>query len=324
MPESARADPLEQLESSQNRFAHHDRFRLRHRARRLLRGWARPCRPPNPQLPSVPGVILPDFPEPHPRRTALAFLDEEDSFPPVATDPDDHRACRPNGSGCSWLRRLGAVAVGILILILLVLGIRGCLNARKERAFENYSRDLTTRRPGGAADQRGLLRALRRPGEPRASSSSRPRSGPTAATPSSWSQGRGARPAGRAGRGPGRGRGSRSSCAQTGCAAIADNIGAALGRRGPAEARDQIDAAHGGLPRQRRAVPAGAGRDQRRAPGHGISEDVPESQFFPGGPEGRPDIDVARSATVTESSPGSAARASVQTAACTDSGCRRS
>jgi hypothetical protein len=41
-------------------------------------------------------------------------------------------------------RRLGAVAVGILVLILLVLGIRGCLNARKERAFENYARDLTT------------------------------------------------------------------------------------------------------------------------------------------------------------------------------------
>ena len=40
------------------------------------------------------------------------------------------------------LRRLGAVAVGILILI--VIGIRGCLNARKERAFENYASDLST------------------------------------------------------------------------------------------------------------------------------------------------------------------------------------
>ena len=35
-----------------------------------------------------------------------------------------------------------ALGVGVLILILLVLGIRGCLNARKERGFENYVRDL--------------------------------------------------------------------------------------------------------------------------------------------------------------------------------------
>jgi hypothetical protein len=34
--------------------------------------------------------------------------------------------------------------VGILILILLVLGVRGCLNARKERAFENYVSDLSS------------------------------------------------------------------------------------------------------------------------------------------------------------------------------------
>ncbi|MGH2992778.1 MAG: hypothetical protein ACRDL1_04500 [Solirubrobacterales bacterium] len=42
------------------------------------------------------------------------------------------------------VRRLGAVAIGILILILLVLGIRGCLNAREQRAYEDYARDLTT------------------------------------------------------------------------------------------------------------------------------------------------------------------------------------
>ena len=74
----------------------------------------------------------------------MAFLDEDDSFPPVATDPDDPHRMPPERQRIFMLRRLGAVAVGILILILLVLGIRGCLNARKERAFENYARDLST------------------------------------------------------------------------------------------------------------------------------------------------------------------------------------
>lgn len=74
----------------------------------------------------------------------MAFLDEDDSFPPVATDPDDPHRMPPERQRIFMLRRLGAVAIGILILILLVLGIRGCLNARKERAFENYARDLST------------------------------------------------------------------------------------------------------------------------------------------------------------------------------------
>ena len=41
------------------------------------------------------------------------------------------------------MRRLVALGAGILILILVLLGIRGCLNARKERGFENYASDLS-------------------------------------------------------------------------------------------------------------------------------------------------------------------------------------
>ncbi len=41
------------------------------------------------------------------------------------------------------LRRLLAVGAGLLVVILIVLGVRGCLNARKERSFENYVADLT-------------------------------------------------------------------------------------------------------------------------------------------------------------------------------------
>jgi len=42
------------------------------------------------------------------------------------------------------VRRAVATAVGVLILILLVLGVRGCLNAREERAYENYVSDISS------------------------------------------------------------------------------------------------------------------------------------------------------------------------------------
>lgn len=40
------------------------------------------------------------------------------------------------------VRRTVAGAGGLLVLILLVLGVRGCLDARKERALKNYVRDV--------------------------------------------------------------------------------------------------------------------------------------------------------------------------------------
>jgi archaellum component FlaF (FlaF/FlaG flagellin family) len=41
------------------------------------------------------------------------------------------------------LRRALALGAGLLILILLVLGVRGCLNARKDRALKDYAGDVT-------------------------------------------------------------------------------------------------------------------------------------------------------------------------------------
>jgi hypothetical protein len=41
------------------------------------------------------------------------------------------------------LRRGLALGAGLLILILLVLGVRGCLNARKDRALRDYAGDVT-------------------------------------------------------------------------------------------------------------------------------------------------------------------------------------
>jgi hypothetical protein len=41
------------------------------------------------------------------------------------------------------LRRALAAAGGLLLLVLLVLGVKGCLNARKERALKDYARNVT-------------------------------------------------------------------------------------------------------------------------------------------------------------------------------------
>ena len=50
------------------------------------------------------------------------------------------------------LRRVIALVVGVLLIILLLLAVRGCLNARKERGLESYVTDLTT-----AVDQSNQL-----------------------------------------------------------------------------------------------------------------------------------------------------------------------
>jgi hypothetical protein len=41
------------------------------------------------------------------------------------------------------LRRAMAAAGGLLLLVLLVLGVKGCLNARKDRALKDYARNVT-------------------------------------------------------------------------------------------------------------------------------------------------------------------------------------
>lgn len=41
-------------------------------------------------------------------------------------------------------RRVIALGVGVLVVVLLLLAVKGCLNARKERGFENYASDLSS------------------------------------------------------------------------------------------------------------------------------------------------------------------------------------
>lgn len=71
----------------------------------------------------------------------MAFLDEDE------LEPGSGGGSRRSGAERQrqlMLRRVIALVVGVLLIILLLLAVRGCLNARKERGFENYSSDLAT------------------------------------------------------------------------------------------------------------------------------------------------------------------------------------
>jgi hypothetical protein len=72
----------------------------------------------------------------------LAFLDEDDAREPAGPEPSRRYGGDGPGQRPYLARRLVGLGIAVLIIILLVLGIRGCLNARKERGFENYQRDL--------------------------------------------------------------------------------------------------------------------------------------------------------------------------------------
>jgi hypothetical protein len=229
----------------------------------------------------------------------LAFLDEDDSFPPVATEPEDHRP-PPDRQRVFMVRRLGAVAVGILVLILLVLGIRGCLNARKERAFENYARDLTTIVQEsqqqsdtffGRFDGDENLTELNFETEVRADRSN---------AEQLVSRAESLDP-------PGELDGAQDDVVEAfelrrdGLAAIADNIGQALGDENTTEARDEIVLhmedflASDVLYRQ--------GRDEINTvlADEDIGEKVPKSEFFPRDDDGAPDPEWLDPNSVSES-----------------------
>jgi len=77
-----------------------------------------------------------------PEGRSLAFLDEDDALEPAEPGPSRRYGDGGPGPRPYMARRLMGLAIAVLIIVLLVLGIRGCLNARKERGFENYQRDL--------------------------------------------------------------------------------------------------------------------------------------------------------------------------------------
>ena len=96
----------------------------------------------------------------------MAFLDEEEALAPTGGGEPPFRRGRDQQRQIMVRRAVGAGVI-VLLLILIVLGIRGCLDARKERSFENYARDLNAIVAQSAAALERLLRAAQRPGQPR-------------------------------------------------------------------------------------------------------------------------------------------------------------
>ena len=58
------------------------------------------------------------------------------------------------------VRRSIAAGAGLLVLILLVVGVRGCLDARKEQAFKDYVRDVGALVQESGQQSEGLFRLL--------------------------------------------------------------------------------------------------------------------------------------------------------------------
>ncbi|MGI9019805.1 MAG: CARDB domain-containing protein [Solirubrobacterales bacterium] len=93
----------------------------------------------------------------------MAFLDDDDPL-----EPEDLGQSRRYGAPRQrpfLARRLGALVGGVLVIILLVLGVRGCLDARKERGFENYARDLASIATESEQLSKEFFGRLRDPGE---------------------------------------------------------------------------------------------------------------------------------------------------------------
>lgn len=79
----------------------------------------------------------------------MAFLDEEEAAPPFEEPERPRRPERPPSGPARkrqqfLIRRLIGVGVGVALLILLVIGFRGCLEARSDRGLRNYTQDVST------------------------------------------------------------------------------------------------------------------------------------------------------------------------------------
>jgi hypothetical protein len=77
----------------------------------------------------------------------VAFLDEEEQRVAAPEGPERPRRefSGPERRRQQYLlRRLIAVGVGVGFLILLVIGFRGCLEARSDRGLRNYTQDIGT------------------------------------------------------------------------------------------------------------------------------------------------------------------------------------
>jgi hypothetical protein len=88
----------------------------------------------------------------------------DDQLDPAAA-PRGRRGGASGGPRPYLARRLVALGAGVLVLILILLGIRGCLDARKTRSFENYASDLSSIVTQSNQLAQGLFEKLKAPPE---------------------------------------------------------------------------------------------------------------------------------------------------------------
>ncbi len=74
----------------------------------------------------------------------LSFFDDDE--PPTRTRPRRPTSApiAPSDPQQLLVRRAVAAGVGLLVIVLLVVGIRGCLSNRKEQALKDYNRDVAS------------------------------------------------------------------------------------------------------------------------------------------------------------------------------------
>lgn len=77
-------------------------------------------------------------------RIPLSFFDDDE--PPTRTRPRRPASAQlaPTDPQQLLVRRAVAAGVGLLVLVLLVVGVRGCLSSRKEQALKDYNRNVAT------------------------------------------------------------------------------------------------------------------------------------------------------------------------------------
>jgi hypothetical protein len=81
----------------------------------------------------------------------MECLDREEDLSHASLDEDETPFGESERRRQYLIRRLTAIGGGILVLILIILAVRGCLDARQQRAYENYVADLTVL--AGESDQ---------------------------------------------------------------------------------------------------------------------------------------------------------------------------
>ena len=72
----------------------------------------------------------------------MSFFEDDDAYTEEPGPPTRRYGADRNRQ--LLVRRAVGVAILVVVLILLLLGIKGCLDARKERGLENYVSDMTT------------------------------------------------------------------------------------------------------------------------------------------------------------------------------------